>query len=508
MNIPALEKVFASPNLPTLPAVAMKVLELTNKPDVQLKQVAAVIENDQAISTKVLRTINSSFYALSRRCGSIQQAITLMGLQSVKGLVLGFSLANSIDGGGDKDIFFDFMTYWRRCMYTAASARHLATLTRRCDPDEAFVASLVQDVGMVALWRAFGDRYLQTIDAGGKDHRLLAAMERKSFEVDHAAVAGEMTRRWRFPDSIVDAVTNHHKSEDATLDGAQLARTVELAGMATTILLNEAKKPEEAINRFRSSALEWFDIKGNIPLSLLQVFADKAQELARMFGLNVGAAPDVDAILSAAQRIRQEQSLPAMNLDALLEADSREQTDTVTGLPEKSGFVRDIDAAFKQTNQAGTGTGIGVVIVSLDEAKELNERFGITACDSALKFVADAATECTGRFGRAYRFVGAGIVVLLPKSDIEQLCRVAEAVRRKVAESVVRLGDSATASAAKLTVSCGVAICEGDEAVRASSCITDRDQLLKAAMLAMSSAQTQTNKVVLYRKDSTMRAAA
>ena len=111
MNYAALEKVFACPNLPTLPAVAMKVLELTNKPDVQLKEVAAVIEHDQAIATKVLRTINSSFYGLSRRCVSIQQALALLGLQTVKALVLGFSLAKSLDGGGGKDVSFDFMTY-------------------------------------------------------------------------------------------------------------------------------------------------------------------------------------------------------------------------------------------------------------------------------------------------------------------------------------------------------------------------------------------------------------
>ncbi|MBL9120809.1 MAG: HDOD domain-containing protein [Phycisphaerae bacterium] len=503
MNYAALEKVFACPNLPTLPAVAMKVLELTNKPDVQLKEVAAVIEHDQAIATKVLRTINSSFYGLSRRCGSIQQALALLGLQTVKGLVLGFSLAKSLDGGGDKDVSFDFMTYWRRCMYCAAAARHIAVLTRRCDPDEAFVAALVQDVGMVALWRAFGDRYLQTVDSAGKDHRRLCGLERKALEVDHAAVAGEMTRRWRFPEPIIEAVRAHHNSGTATLEAMQIARTVELAGMASTVILAESTKPDEAVNRFRTAANEWFDIKNNMPLTLLQVFSDKAQELARVFSLNVGETPDIEAILAEAEKTRNEQSLPAMNVDEILAAESREACDEVTGLPDKSVFIRDIDAAFAQLPKSGTGVGIGVIIALLDDAKSLNTTHSPDAGDVALKRVGEVVGESLGRFGRAYRFVGAGVVGLLPKIDLEQLCRVAESARKRVAESVVRLDREP----GHVTVSCGAAICEGDESAREASGITTRDQLLKSALVAASMAQQTKNKVVLYRKD-TARAAA
>jgi two-component system cell cycle response regulator len=503
MNYAALEKVFACPNLPTLPAVAMKVLELTNKPDVQLKEVAAVIENDQAIATKVLRTINSSFYGLSRRCGSIQQALALLGLQTVKGLVLGFSLAKSLDGGGDKDVSFDFLTYWRRCMYCAAAARHIAVITRRCDPDEAFVAALVQDVGMVALWRAFGDRYLQTVDSAGKDHRKLCGLEKKALEIDHAAVAGEMTRRWRFPEQIIEAVRSHHNSGSATLEAMQISRTVELAGMAATVILSETNRPDEAVNRFRSAANEWFDIKNNMPLTLLQTFTDKAKELARVFALNVGDTPDIEAILAEAERTRTEQSLPAMNVDEVLAAESREACDEVTGLPDKTVFARDIDSAFGKLATAGTGIGVGVVVALLDDANVLNAKHSPAAGDVALRHVADSVSEALGRFGRAYRFVGAGIIAILPKIDLEQLCRVAESARKRVSESVVRLD----AGAANVTISCGAAICEGDESARAASGITTRDQLLKAALIAASMAQQSKNKVVLYRKD-TARVAA
>jgi HD-like signal output (HDOD) protein len=143
MSQAALERVLCAPNLPTLPVVAMRVLELTAKPDASLREIAAVIENDPAIASKVIRTVNSSFYGLTRRVGSIQQALAFLGLQTVKALVLGFSLARSIDGGGDDEVSFDFLSYWRRSIYSAAAAREIALLHKRCDPDEAFMAALV-----------------------------------------------------------------------------------------------------------------------------------------------------------------------------------------------------------------------------------------------------------------------------------------------------------------------------------------------------------------------------
>jgi HD-like signal output (HDOD) protein len=127
----SIERVLACPNIPTLPVVAMRILELTSKQDVSLREIAAIIENDPAIATKVLRTVNSSYYALSRRCASIQQALAFLGLQTVKGLVLGFSLARSINGGGDDEVSFDFLEYWRRSLYSAAAAREIPMRSRR-----------------------------------------------------------------------------------------------------------------------------------------------------------------------------------------------------------------------------------------------------------------------------------------------------------------------------------------------------------------------------------------
>ena len=148
MSAATLDKVLASPKLPTLPAVATKMLQLTSNPDVELDDIADLVQYDQALSAKILKTVNSSYYSLRQPCTNIKRALTYLGLNTVKSLVLGFSL---VDLTRHNDDGFDLMDYWRRCVYSAAAARRIAMVTGTCDADEAYIAALMQDIGMLAM---------------------------------------------------------------------------------------------------------------------------------------------------------------------------------------------------------------------------------------------------------------------------------------------------------------------------------------------------------------------
>src|SRR5450432_134430 len=88
--------------LPSLPAVAMQVLELANKNDADISEIAKVITRDAALSSKILRTVNSSFYGRSQKVSTISHSMVILGLQSVKTLVLGFSLVTSLSKNKSK----------------------------------------------------------------------------------------------------------------------------------------------------------------------------------------------------------------------------------------------------------------------------------------------------------------------------------------------------------------------------------------------------------------------
>src|SRR5881275_3717173 len=124
MNDKLLQRIKQCPSLPSLPSIAMQVLSLAQSDDVDIAEIARIISKDPALSGKILRTVNSSFYGRSQHVSTISHALVILGLQSVKALVLGFSLVPSLTKNKSKD--FNHLLYWKRSIYAATAARSLA----------------------------------------------------------------------------------------------------------------------------------------------------------------------------------------------------------------------------------------------------------------------------------------------------------------------------------------------------------------------------------------------
>src|SRR5476651_699160 len=135
MNEQLVNRIRQCSNLPSLPAIAIQVLELAQKADVDITEIARTISKDPALSTKILRTVNSSFYARSQHVGTISHALVILGLQSVKTLVLGFSLTTNLSKNKSKG--FKHLNYWRRSIYAATAARSIAVKLHIVQQEEA-----------------------------------------------------------------------------------------------------------------------------------------------------------------------------------------------------------------------------------------------------------------------------------------------------------------------------------------------------------------------------------
>ena len=123
VNRDVLQRVLQSPRLPSLPAVALEVLALAQTPDVNIQQIAHTIQHDPALSSKILRTVNSSFYGYPQSIGTISHALVVLGLNAMKSLVLGFSLIRDLKASRGQGL--DHVGYWRRSLYTATAAKTL-----------------------------------------------------------------------------------------------------------------------------------------------------------------------------------------------------------------------------------------------------------------------------------------------------------------------------------------------------------------------------------------------
>jgi HD-like signal output (HDOD) protein len=155
MNQQLVERIRQCQNLPSLPAIAVQVLDLAQRADVGIAEIAQVISRDPALSGKILRTVNSSFYARSQTISTISHAVTILGLQSVKTLVLGFSLVSNLAGKKSKG--FKHLQYWKRSVFAATAARMMGAKIDLMQQEELFIAALLSDIGMLVLDRVLGD---------------------------------------------------------------------------------------------------------------------------------------------------------------------------------------------------------------------------------------------------------------------------------------------------------------------------------------------------------------
>ena len=187
----------------SLPVVAMRVLKLTESPTVDVRQIKECIENDPALTGKILRVVNSSLFGLSREVTDLNQALALLGINPLKLLVLGFSLPDQLFIGINGDIL---RRYWHRTLVKAVAAREISQTILRLAGDEAFIAGLLQDIGMLVLLQEVGASYSRFLDGAFSKAASVNEAERQSLGFDHITLSARLLERWKLPAALVLAI--------------------------------------------------------------------------------------------------------------------------------------------------------------------------------------------------------------------------------------------------------------------------------------------------------------
>ena len=221
----------------TLPAVAMKVLELTDHPKVDVPALKACIENDPALTIKVLRVVNSSLFGLSREVSDLNQALALLGIKPLKLLVLGFSLPDRL--------FADVAAtqldrYWRMALTKSVAAREISESFWHQAGDDAFVGGLLQDIGLLVLLRELGEPYVSFLDSVAEDGADLRAAEAEALQFDHTKLSARLLDAWGLPPALTRAIalpTKSGKQPQLPDSDDHLARIFQLADLVTQLVV-------------------------------------------------------------------------------------------------------------------------------------------------------------------------------------------------------------------------------------------------------------------------------
>jgi len=196
--------------MPAFPKSVQRVLELTRNPDVAPKAIVEVIEKDPVLTARILRVINSAFYALPNKISSVAQAVVMLGINTIKNLAIRSAAVGMIPQTNTAG--FDTDAYLAHSLGTAEVGKLLAQKLGDVDPSEAYIAGLLHDFGKIVFTLSMPDLFKQALAAASETATSLHHTERRILGVDHTVAGALLAQRWEFPESLIEAIRAHHDS--------------------------------------------------------------------------------------------------------------------------------------------------------------------------------------------------------------------------------------------------------------------------------------------------------
>ncbi len=196
-------------DLPTLPSVYFKVDKLLKDKEASIDNVARLIEIDPAMSSSILRLVNSAFYGLSSKSGSISHAVMILGFNAVKNAIVSVTVLDTLK---IKDKFenFNITDFWRHSISVAVLGRQLAEQSRLVAPEDAFVAGLLHDTGKIIMIKYFREDFGKVWKLMQEKKISFVDAEEEAASIDHVQIGAYLARKWQLPDAIVEAIAGHH----------------------------------------------------------------------------------------------------------------------------------------------------------------------------------------------------------------------------------------------------------------------------------------------------------
>jgi putative nucleotidyltransferase with HDIG domain len=242
--------------LPTVPGVLKRLSGVIEKPRITIVEISAFISNDPALTTKVLKMVNSAIYGFPGRIASVSHATMLLGINVIKGLLLGVSV-------------FELMQKTMSGLYQhsfacAIASRVIAQKKGLKEPEEVSIAGLLHDIGKVILTLEYPVEYQAAMNESREKGIPIFDAEKGQFNATHANVGGWLAEKWRFPGNLIEVIECHHRpalAQNAPLETAIVHMADLLARARGFGFAGDVFVPEVNAGAYQLLALSEGDIK-------------------------------------------------------------------------------------------------------------------------------------------------------------------------------------------------------------------------------------------------------
>ncbi len=259
-------------NLPTLPGTVTRIAEMVDCTETTGRQLGMEIARDQVISAKVLKLVNSGFYGFSQPITTISHAVTLLGFNTVKSLVLSSTVLDMM-----KD---SLPGLWEHSMACARTCSLIAGHLQIDDPEEISTAGLLHDLGKVVLRQSMEREFHQVVQWIEEKDVLFVEAERAIVGVHHGELAGWLLEKWALPERLVQPIVAHHDFDPQR----DHARSTAVLHLADILCRAEAfgSGGDRKIPRLLPDALALLEMTGDDVVDIMQQMSEELRDIARM----------------------------------------------------------------------------------------------------------------------------------------------------------------------------------------------------------------------------------
>lgn len=429
--------------LPTPPSVATLILEELGREDIDFDRLSRIITADSALTARILKVANSPLFSPSGNIDSIHIALTRLGTTQVTNIALSFILVHAFNKHRVNSAF-DFSFFWRHAL-TSAVAANLLYKEFYTENSNTFIAGLLHDVGILIAGSQIPE-YCDLFDTFALPLAELQKKEQQTFGFNHCQLGAEVLEEWQIPDSITQPILFHHNPEEAPPAYRSAAFIIQVADLVSDMFHG---KPSTDKFGILEKILKQKNIEQSTIDRLVQdIFTNSLKTLA-FFEIPPDKIKSPGQLLQEANAILGQLSL---NADVELR-DMKRERDT---LVENSKHLRHVNSELSRLAFKDNLTGLhnmryfndyfqreiqrslryktcfSLILLDLDNFKEVNDTYGHLAGDRVLQYIADLISGTLRLVDLTARYGGEEFAIFLPETDQEEAMIIAERLRHQI----------------------------------------------------------------------------
>lgn len=470
-----LDQVLSSSSLPTLPAVAVKLVEVSRDPNTDVNQIVQIVKSDPAICGKILKSANSTYFGFSSKVTSIERAVPLLGTTVVTSLALSFSLSDDTLGKGK--LARCYRDYWLQSLCQSAACELVSsTFETSMVATDYLLAGLMMDVGRLAMLKTASREYYPVLEVVEEKHLNLPAVEEGMLGFTHCQVGAKLIESWGLPSLISEAILAHHIVDDAQLNsiaqnGDSLMKAMIFSAAAGDYYCQN--NSALALKRLRDLGQLFYNVDEQQVEDYLTELRTRIDVTGELYCYNTSVVPPAaDLMAEANQQLvlltmrAQAESTQAKAREELvsqqkaeLESQNKElseqaTTDPLTKVYNRNYFETKVKQEVKQS--LSRCTPIGMIFLDVDKFKLLNDNYGHQFGDEVLQGVAGVLKRNVRKSDTVARYGGEEFVVVVDSANEKGIQRFAERLRGALESEVFNCNGTRVPVTASFGVAMGM----------------------------------------------------